>query len=326
MSKNDDDDLIWQIGNSEPTRSTATVEQHVKARISLNLTAILIGCAGIVVALIAFWVFRWWSAQNAQAELRAVIVAEEQAARERNPSALAALSAADDAAWVDWQRALAEVGLSAPLPDPGLRASAETPEIVFVSLDGQRAHIRATRAYVASDGATFRYGADQFYQRSDGAWRRVPPSTTYWGTRETFWGSRIGIDYPAADADLIAKEVGPYIESILVRLCSTQPCPPERFPIRITLEQGYPADSVDASGLTPGRFLSPHFAGAPADARTLDWYRNGLARWVYAGFADQMYVDANGAPDPARIELIGVCLGIVPGERDLKACLEAGLR
>ena len=46
----------------------------------------------------------------------------------------------------------------------------------------------------------------------------------------------------------------------------------------------------------------------------------------YLEVAERLYLDAAGQPDQARIEFVGVCLRILPGDRDPLACADAGVR
>ncbi len=323
---NDDDDLVWQIGSDVDSARPSTTVQHVHGRSNRSFVGIVIGAAVLVVALIGFWVYRLVTAQTAQAEIRSVLQAEEQAARDRDAEAALALTVADDPDWSAWVRALAEAGLAAPAPDPGLTATDAALETTFVSLEDTTAHVRVIRTYADAQGDRFRYGFDQFYARDGTGWRRTPPSSEFWGATETFWGSRLAITFAEPDRDLVLKDLGPDIEKTLVYWCSSQPCPAEAFPIIVTLEPAYPAKYVTDGGIASGHWLSPRLAGVPVDTVSRDRYRLGLSGWIYSGVAAQTYLDASGQPDYRKIELVGVCVGAIPGARDLKACLEAGVR
>jgi len=321
----EDDDLVWQIGDAEPGRSRPVAEQHVRGRSRLNANIVLIGVGLAVLALAAFWVYRWSTAQNAQAALREHITAEDQAARARDAEALLARAASADPALSAWLQTLAGAGLAAPTPDLGLTPTASDPELSFVTL-GDVAQVQVIRTYRDADGVAYRYGYDQFYERRANGWQRMPAPDTYWGTPDTFWGSRVAIVYAGPDRDLVVDDVGPHIERVLVRLCSSLSCVAEVFPIRISLDVAYPPEYVLEGGWREGRFLSPRIAGMPVDGPTLERYRQNLTGWAYLQAASRMFLDETGAPDVDRLTLVGVCIGALPGERDLQACLDAGIR
>lgn len=321
----EDDDLVWQIGDDTQGRSRPVAEQHVRGRSRLNANIVLIGIGLAVLALAAFWAYRWSAAQSAQATLREHITAEDQAARARDAEALLARADGADPTLTAWLQALAGSGLAAPTPDLGLAPLATAPELSFIAL-GDLSQVQVIRSYSDAEGAVYRYGFDQFYARRADGWQRVAPAAGYWGTVETFWGSRIAIAYTEPDRDLVVDDVGPHIERILVRLCSTEPCVAAAFPIRISLDATYSPEYVVEGGWRDGRFLSPRIAGMPADGPTRERYRRHLAGWAYLQAASGMYLDASGTPDTARLTLVGVCLGALPGERDLQACLNAGIR
>lgn len=320
MRKNDDDDLVWQIGSIEQTGSV----QHVKGRLSVNVAWILGACAALALALIGFWVYRFWAAQTAQAEIRAVVVGEDEAARQRDAAGLLALSETDAPGWVAWQQALAATGAPVPRPDPGLTPSTAEPELAFVDLGDAVARVQVTRTFNDVDGNAYRFSYDQFYRRTDDAWRRTPPPADYWGATETFWGAHVGITYTQPDKALIVDDIGPSVEKMLVRLCSTQPCIQEMFPVHLELRSAYTAIlAVDPP--VNGVFLSPRLAGVPADSGALDRYRLNLKGWTYWTVATAMYQNGSGDYDEERITRIGVCVGALPGKRDLKACVAEGI-
>ncbi len=319
-NKNDDDDLVWQIGSVEQTGSV----QHVKGRLSVNVAWILGACAALALALIGFWVYRFWTAQTAQSEIRAVIEDEDAAARRRDADALLALSETDAPGWVAWQQALATTGASVPRPDPGLTPNAAPPEIAFVDLSESLTRVQVTRTFTDGEGNAYRFSYDQFYRRAGDAWRRTPPPADYWGATEIFWGAHVGITYSQPDKDLIVDDVGPSVEKMLVRLCSTQPCVQEMFPIRLELRSAYAAILAIDPPLN-GVFLSPRLAGVPADSSALDRYRLNIKGWTYWTAATAMYQNESDEYDEDRITLIGVCVGALPGKRDLKACVAEGI-
>ena len=326
---NDDDDLIWEIGSGETSNrrapSVGTV-QHVHGRSSLNARLLLITVGIVLVGLLIYWAVSQWQIYNAQESIRALIRREDAAAYARDVDGVRASLASGDPAWEEWILQQVMAGQASPLPDPDLSAEPGEPETVFIFFNLEEAHVQVYRTFKDISGAPFRYRFDQRYQQVDGEWKRVPIPDSYWGDRLSFFGSRLALRFSAADESLLTKDIGPEIERLLVRWCSSQPCADETLPVRI----GFVSDlaPVGLTEATPGdgQFLTPRLAGHPIGQVAVDRFLRKLQVWSYRGVAERTYLTDTGEPDTARIDLVGVCLGILPGSRDPQTCTAIGVR
>lgn len=326
---NDDDDLVWEIGSGESSNRrapTVGTVQHVRGRSSLNARLILITVGVVFVALVGYWAISQWQIYNAQEAIRALIRREDEAAYDRDVDAVRATMAGDDPVWVEWILQQVRAGQASPLPDPGLTSEPGDPETVFVTFDVEEAHVQVYRSFRDASGELFRYRFDQRYRKSEGEWKRVPIPTAYWGERMSFFGSRLALRFDSADEELLTKDIGPEIERLLVRWCSGQPCADEALPVRISFVSDLAPVGLTDATLGAGQFLTPHLAGHPIGQVAVDRFLRQLQVWSYRSVAVQTYLIDGRDPDTVRIDMVGVCLGILPGSRDPQACTAMGVR
>lgn len=329
MKEQDEDDLVWEIDGTDTSRrrsTTSTTVQHVHGRSALNVRIVLIAVLALIVGLLSYWAVSQWQIYDAQESVRALIRSQDSAAFAGDVEEVRASLAADDPAWVDWILAQARAERASPLPDPDLVPQVGTPEIVFASLNLEEADVQVYRSFTDASGAVFRYRFDQRYRRIDGQWRRVPVPASLWGVTKAFYGSRLAMQYAEANDDFVSQDLGPEIERLLVRWCSGQPCPGDSFPIRISFVTDLVPIGLTDDGLETGHFLTPRLGGYPIGEAAVERYRLRLTVWSYLEVAERLYLDAAGQPDQARIEFVGVCLRILPGDRDPLACADAGVR
>ncbi len=326
---NDDDDLVWEIGSGESSNRrapTVGTVQHVHGRSSLNARLILVTVGVLLIALLAYWAVSQWQIYSAQEAIRALIRQEDAAAYARDVEGVRASLAGDDPVWEEWILQQVNAGQASPLPDPELSAQPGDPETAFISFNLQEAHVQVYRSFKDASGAPFRYRFDQRYQQVDGEWKRVPIPASYWGERMSFFGSRLALRFDAADENLLTKEIGPEAEKLLVRWCSGQPCADEALPVRISFVSDLAPIGLTDATLGAGQFLTPRLAGHPIGQVAVDRFLRQVQVWSYRGVAGRTYLTDAGEPDAARIDMVGVCLGILPGSRDPQTCIALGVR
>ena len=99
------------------------------------------------------------------------------------------------------------------------------------------------RKFTAPDGTTFAFSLPQFYHFTQGVWKRIPPPEDAPGEQLTRTSVHADIQYYAADAAFVEKDLAPYLDDMLARACAAWNCPDDPK-ITISFDDHLPASPM----------------------------------------------------------------------------------
>lgn len=142
------------------------------------------------------------------------------------------LESLSDAVWLKRQQTLTAPGDLVPRPLPMLTPLREPGRLqAWNWVASDLARVEVVRQFTAPDGQVYAFVIPQYYQYANSAWKRVAPPQAE--SRSTFRGHYVEVTYASAEADLVADELAPYLDTILARACAVWVCP-EGFRIGVT--------------------------------------------------------------------------------------------
>ena len=316
MKPSDQDKVQWEIeeGHDVAHNSPKATDGLPKPKTRSGIVAIWVVVAAISILLI-YLVYTRWQLAAVEQQIIAVVRDDDRSFRRDNAGMTASPSEPMDPM------------ASGANPDPGLERdpSDESPAVTITSATTDAAQVLVTRRFQNAEGAIFSYNFAQFYRLDGGNWTRVPLPLDFWGSKGTYYGARLGVDYWEPDREMVESQIGPYVDSLLVQLCEIQACPSGLFPWRLQYRRNAPGDQ--ASSYVPGMTVvdSPQLTGLPVGEQSQERYRNGVSGLVFSQIANQMYVLESGEPDTQRIIFVGRCIGAFDGKPNASSCDEAGI-
>ncbi len=199
-------------------------------------------------------------------------------------------------------RAIADRPLPAPLP--GLTPRGEPVVESFSELPNGAYQITAVHTYEGVDGASLAFRATRVFG-PDGTLQQTPVVST------TLEGQLLHVSYDAADEELVAADLAPYLTPILADACAFWECPDD---VRLRLDlsadltgiaQSGEAQSVPSSNRLFAyarsfvvmsdvlRLPRPTSSGTPVDDETRTYWRRAVA----AAALVQLALQVRGHPD-----------------------------
>ncbi|MGH2524076.1 MAG: hypothetical protein ACRDH2_16340, partial [Anaerolineales bacterium] len=275
----------------------------------------------IVLAVLSLGLFSGWSRYRLRQDLARVVAEEEAAALAGDGDKLQQLT--DPGApdyWLALRLGLAQTGRAAPLPLPLLRPVRQAGVVRSVETLAQNmARVGVARQFTAPDGAVVTFALPQFYQFSNGTWRRIPPPDQQSLERRRHSGPHVEIGYEVGDAAFVEKNLAPYVDDVLARACAKWDCP-ATFKIGLNLVHSttgasfwdYPSPlpgdpwlfALSPPQFTrwPGNILnlpSSQSVGYPVDDASTDLFKRAIALQALFVAADQL-VFYEGGQDQAQ--------------------------
>ncbi|MEP7357231.1 MAG: hypothetical protein ABI847_08325, partial [Anaerolineales bacterium] len=270
-----------------------SLSSRAVVRTGLILTALA------ALGFLAFKVSAAWDTYRLQRGVSEAVVLEEQSTQLGDQEKLAQLYPQAGGGWVAGQLARAQRGQPAPLPMTSLWPTSDpavVQSVTVVTADTARADV--VRHFYALDGARASFTLPQYYQFTNGQWRRIAPPASGQAEVRQWDGRFIRLSYYAVDEAVLA-DMGPYLDEKLAAICAAWECPAGlKFDLPfllddVTVTRGFdyfsPAPSApmifglllsEREAFWSSRTLplaAPHLAGYPADAASRDIFRRLLA-------------------------------------------------
>jgi hypothetical protein len=322
--------LDWTITDAppddEPLPAPGASPRRAPARQRrLTLRPWLIVGGLIALAASGLWVLSAYNTWRTRRDVIQIVTLEERAAWAGDTRQYLQFSDDGNPEWIKAQVWLAESGLAAPEPMPGLEPAARRSTIQTVtSFAPNIVRVDVARTFLAGNGATFTFTLPQFYRYTLGAWRRIPPPDIFWGELQNYRGAHLTFRYHTADAEFVEAGLGPYLGDKAAQACALWACPDDlAISLNFATRPQRPNDPLMSGVFVENLFLpSPHAQGYPADADAAAQLNASIALRVLFALGDQV-LRADGGLDQtgnaffhALVTRAAARLGIVAPQMD----------